>query len=63
MKKLSFFLTLLFLLVLFLSGNAQPKTGFKTGMNAASLSSFEGSHRIGIHAAFFAGFSLDKKKK
>ena len=63
MKKLSFFLTLLFLLILFLSGNAQPKTGFKAGINAASLSSFEGNHRMGIHAGFFASFNMGKKNK
>lgn len=63
MKKLSFFLTLIFLFLLFLSGNAQPKAGVKAGISAASLSSFEGSHRMGIHAGFFASFNMSKKNR
>ncbi len=61
MKKISFILTVVFSGLFFLPGHSQPKAGFKAGMNVASLSSFEGSYRLGIHAGFFASIKLDKQ--
>jgi hypothetical protein len=41
--------------------SAQPQAGIKAGINAASLSSYEGNSRISFHAGFFAGIKLQKK--
>jgi hypothetical protein len=61
MKKLSILLTLFFLDAVYLAVNAQPQTGAKAGISAASLSSFEGSSRTSIHAGFFASLKLNKQ--
>ena len=58
MKKTWLILIITFLPSFFLVSNAQPKVGFKAGLNSSHLSGFNGSNRLSLHTGFFVQYTI-----